>query len=115
GLLYGRPRSLAAACRHVLGAEPPKAHATSVWSAPRLSAGQLSYAAADAALCWYVWVAAEPEMREQGRWVAYRLQAGAIPAVTDMQLSGLLLEREEHDRQTAAWCWDLAAARAEYP
>ena len=58
GLLYGtedRSRSLAAASKTILGVEPPKLLQTSCWAAPRLSAGQIAYAASDAVLTFRLW------------------------------------------------------------
>ena len=56
GLLFGtRSRSLASASRTVLSIEPPKELPTSIWSAPRLSAGQIAYAASDAVLAYRLW------------------------------------------------------------
>src|SRR5262249_43856335 len=114
GLLYGAPRSLTPACVNVIGAEPPKALQLSCWSAPRLSAGQIAYAASDAALTWYLWTGMASELRDARRFAAYELARDAIPAVADMQLRGLGFDPEEHARQADGWSRALADARREY-
>jgi DNA polymerase-1 len=119
GLLYGvghhgEGRSLETAAARVFGLKVPKELQTSDWSAPELSAGQIAYAAVDAILAWRLWRCLVPQLREKGRWAAYELQRRAIPAVADMELRGLGIDREEHKRQTHLWNEALAAARHTY-
>jgi DNA polymerase I-like protein with 3'-5' exonuclease and polymerase domains len=106
GLLSGvedRSRSLANASKVVLGVEPPKALQVSCWSAPRLSEGQVSYAAADAVLVYRLWKKLQPELRRKARYPAYLLQAGAVPAVVDMELRGMGFDRDRHAQLVAEW------------
>src|SRR5262249_29636586 len=56
----------------------------------------------------------QDELRAKGRWDVYDLQRRAIPAVADMELRGLAIDRAEHARQTRQWAEDLAEARHDY-
>ena len=105
-----RHRSLADACAHELGLEPPKALQTSCWGAARLSPGQIAYATSDAVLTHRLWHRMAPRMPLQ----AYLLQRDAIPAVAAMELRGLGFDAQEHARQVEAWSRQLAEARCEY-
>src|SRR5262249_31065249 len=110
----GSNRSLATAAQNFLDLEIPKALQTSDWGAERLSEGQIAYAAMDAILARRLWDRVEPELRNRDRWAAYELQRSAIPAVADMELRGLGLDREEHSRQVDQWSRELAEARRAY-
>jgi DNA polymerase-1 len=115
GLLYGvHSRGIDDVSRAVFGVAPPKDLQTSCWSAPQLSPGQIAYAAADAVLAYHLWPRLSAEMKRQGRSKAYELQTGVIPAVADMQLQGLEIDREEHRRQSDAWARELADLRRQY-
>src|SRR5271166_1465860 len=114
GSMRRRPRALENAARDNLGVVPPKALQLSDWSAPRLSDGQLAYAAADAILAWRLWPKLQSELRSKLRWGAYLLQRDALPAVADMKLRGLRIDLDEHSRQIEQWGRDLAEARRQY-
>jgi DNA polymerase-1 len=111
---HGQSRSLETSAARMFGLDVPKEMQTSDWSAPELSDGQVAYAAVDAILAWRMWQRLAPQLREKGRWAAYELQRRAIPAVADMELRGLGVDREEHRRQTRLWDEELAAARHAY-
>ena len=114
GLLLGVwNRSLAAAAGALLGATPPKDLQTSCWSAPRLSSGQVAYAASDAVIAWLLWKRMEPELRAKSRFAAYELQRDAIPAVADMERRGMGFDRDRHAEQVAAWRDEIAALEAQ--
>lgn len=120
GLLLGAERSamggrsLANTAEKLLGITVPKDLQTSDWSAPRLSPGQIAYAASDAILARRLWPIIERDLERKGRAEAYELQRRAIPAVADMQLRGVAIDREEHRRQVDTWASELAAARRRY-
>jgi ribonuclease D len=115
GLLIGvAKRSLANTAQTRSGLNVPKELQTSDWAAKRLSDGQIAYAASDAILAWRLWPDLLVELHQKGRWEAYELQRRAIPAVVDMRLSGLGIDREEHARQSDEWARDLAEARHAY-
>ena len=114
GLVYGPPRSLANACAKAGIPAPPKTLGTSCWNAPRLSRGQVAYAASDAALACVLWPDLLDKLAETGRRAAYELQRNAIPAVAAMQLRGLGYRWRTHARQIAVWKEELAAAQKEY-
>jgi len=79
-----------------------------------LTAGQLCYAASDAALAWYLWTDLEPKIRVCGLQRVYELQCAAVQATAQMQLRGLGFDTAEHARQIAIWEDDLAAAQRDY-
>jgi hypothetical protein len=110
----GGGRKLEATAEHFLARKPPKALQTSDWAAVELSSGQLSYAASDAVLAYRLWPILKADLGRTGRYEAYELQRRAIPPVAEMQLHGLLLDSEEHSRQTEAWKVELAEARQRY-
>jgi DNA polymerase I-like protein with 3'-5' exonuclease and polymerase domains len=124
GLLHGterlikgigrRTRSLENAARDTFGLDVPKALQTSDWSAKRLSDGQLAYAATDAVVAWRLWLVQKKRLKASGRLVAYTLQRDVLPAVADMQLRGLRLDRNKHAEQVESWKLRLAEARREY-
>jgi len=116
GLLFGVTggRSLARAATVVLGIQPPKDLQTSTWAAPKLSRGQLCYAAADAIVTWRLWNRLQRDLAKHGRWDAYRLQVGACGPVAAMQRRGILLDRDEHARRVAHWTEELTGSRERY-
>lgn len=120
GLLLGAERSalggrsLANAAKQFLGLDVPKDLQTSDWSALRLSPGQIAYAASDAILARRLWPILKRDLERKGRMQAYELQRRAIPAVADMQLRGVAIDRENHRRQAEQWARDLADARRCY-
>jgi DNA polymerase-1 len=111
---HGEGRSLETVAARVLGLDVPKELQTSDWAAEELSPGQIAYAAVDAILAWQMWRRLDLQLRHKRRWVAYELQRRAIPAVADMELRGLGIDRDEHKRQTQVWDEELAAARHAY-
>ncbi len=118
-LLFGygydpEPRSLRAATKQVLGLDIAKDYATSDWSAPILSAGQLAYAGADAVLTRRIHLAQTSQLAQFGRQRAYELQRGCIPAIAMMEHRGLGFDRARHVEQVAQWEQDRAAAIAEF-
>jgi len=107
----GEKRSLANVSTEVLGLDPPKQLQLSDWSSPRLSEGQVAYAATDAVLAYQLWPKLRVEIATKQRTEAYLLQRRAIPAVAAMETYGLRIDQEEHARQTADWAEKLAEAR----
>ena len=79
---------------------------TSDWGAQHLSLAQVTYAAADAVVTWWLAETVLPLLGE--RRTAYDIQVGAIPAVVRMQLRGILLDVTAHAALIAA----LQAERA---
>jgi DNA polymerase-1 len=114
GTEFGGGRALADVARRIFQLDVPKALQLSDWSAPRLSPGQIAYAASDAVLVRRLWpeLVALAEANDTG--AAYHLQRTALPAVVAMELRGLLLDRDEHARQVEAWSHELAIARQLY-
>jgi DNA polymerase I-like protein with 3'-5' exonuclease and polymerase domains len=110
----GEKRRLDRVAPPILGLDPPKALQTSDWGAPRLSRGQLAYAASDAALAWRLWPKLKLAIDTRGRSVAYQLQRDVIPAIADMELRGLGIDLPEHAQQVEEWSRRLANARREY-
>jgi DNA polymerase-1 len=80
----------------------------------QLAPGQIAYAASDAILARRLWPLLKDGLRQEKRWDAYELQRRAVPAVADMELRGIALDRDEHRRQTEAWAHQLAEARGQY-
>ena len=115
GLLYGvHSRAIDDTAGSVFGIAPPKDLQASCWSAPHLSPGQIAYAVSDAVLAYHLWPRLNADLRHEGRLEAYKLQTAVIPAVVDMQLRGLGIDREEHRRQSDAWSKELADLRRQY-
>jgi DNA polymerase I-like protein with 3'-5' exonuclease and polymerase domains len=110
----GEKRSLESVSTEVLGLTPPKALQTSDWGAPKLSPGQIAYAASDAILAYRLWPRLRTEIAKHRRTGAYRLQRSAIPAVAAMERRGLLLDKLEHAKHVDAWSQGLAHARREF-
>jgi DNA polymerase-1 len=81
------------------------------WGAPKLSYGQLCYAAADAVLAYRLWPKLRAEIIRHQRTGAYRLQRNAVRAVAAMETRGLGIDLTEHARQSERWSVKLAEAR----
>jgi DNA polymerase-1 len=113
GVAFGS-KGLDDAVLEFLGLTVPKDLQLSDWGAAVLSPGQIAYAASDAILAWRLFPMLRHRLRLADRDAAYTLQRDAIPAVADMELRGLLLDREEHRRQCDAWAVELAEARRSY-
>jgi DNA polymerase-1 len=110
GLLHGvegRKRSLAAASKTMLHLDPPKLLQTSAWAAPRLSVGQIAYAASDAVLAFRLWREVEQALKSKGRYTAYEVQRNAIAAVADTELRGIAFDLKKHARLVAGWKIDI--------
>ena len=110
----GETRRLDRVARVRLGLDVPKELQVSDWDAPRLSPGQLAYAGSDAILAHRIWPGLRDEIATKNRWAPYELQRRASAAVAAMELSGVLVDLEEHTQHVAAWSRDLAIARQEY-
>jgi DNA polymerase I-like protein with 3'-5' exonuclease and polymerase domains len=104
------PRSLRAVTKQVLGLQITKDYATSDWSAPVLSAGQLAYAGSDAVLTRRIHLSQVSQLAQCGRQRAYDLQRGCIPAVATMEHRGLGFDPAQHMEQVAQWERDRASA-----
>ena len=68
GVEFGGGRALANAAKQLLSVEVPKDLQTSDWAAPKLSAGQVAYAATDAILAWRLWPLLTDQLCQVGRW-----------------------------------------------
>jgi DNA polymerase I-like protein with 3'-5' exonuclease and polymerase domains len=110
----GEKRKLKAVTKSLLHLDMPKDLAVSCWSAERLTAGQIAYAACDVAATWRIWDIVYPELRQLNRLEAYRLQRNAVPAVIRMELAGMPLDTAEHGRQTERWAREFAEAAHEF-
>jgi DNA polymerase I-like protein with 3'-5' exonuclease and polymerase domains len=110
----GERRSLESVSTEVFGLTPPKALQLSDWGAPRLSYGQLCYAATDAVLAYRLWPKLRAELIRHQRAGAYLLQRSAVPAVAAMQTRGLGIDLKEHSRQCEEWSAKLAKARRSF-
>jgi DNA polymerase-1 len=100
-------RSLASAAKAILGIEVPKALQGSCWSAERLSAGQIAYAAIDAIIVYLLWQKLALELWRKRLW-GYQLQAGVTAAVADMELRGIGFAKERHARLVTEWQAEIA-------
>jgi DNA polymerase I-like protein with 3'-5' exonuclease and polymerase domains len=112
GLLLGaHRRSLEEAADAYLGIDLPKGLQRSDWSAPRLSLGQIAYAALDAIVAFRLWPKLRTELREKQRGEAYVMQRDVTPATVRMMARGVLLDRAPHRREVTGWRSALEAAR----
>jgi DNA polymerase-1 len=98
--------SLQTAAASYFGLELNKTLQVSDWGAKHLSLAQVTYAADDAVVTWWLAETVLPLLSE--RRTAYDIQVGAIPAVVRMQLRGILLDTTAH----AALIVALKAERA---
>jgi DNA polymerase I-like protein with 3'-5' exonuclease and polymerase domains len=116
GLLHGvrAGRSLADAYRLTFGGTVPKSLQTSCWSAPKLSRGQIAYAAADAVVTFDCWEEMRPTLEAKGRLAAYKLQRDAVLAIAGMKLRGLGFDTVEHLRQVDSWSREYTDAIRAY-
>ena len=112
GLLLGvHRRGVDDAASAYLGIDLPKALQVSDWGAPKLSAGQVAYAALDAIIALRLWRKMHPELEAKGRMPAYRLQRRVLAVAARMEARGVLFDTAEHARQVEAWKTELADAR----
>ena len=118
----GESRKLEKVAEKLLGVSPPKELATSDWSLPLITPGQIAYAATDAVLAWRLWRTMQPTLDRtphgsnsgQSRRGAYELQLHCGPAVGAMEERGVGVNREEFTRQLEGWTADVCKARAAY-
>jgi DNA polymerase I len=114
GLIQGtRERSLRKGAL-ILGLEQPKDFGASDWSAPNLTPGQLSYAAADAVVTRRLWRQLNAQLVSTERTKVYALQRGAIDSVVSMRARGIGFDPQEHARIHRQWDIELADARRAY-
>jgi hypothetical protein len=112
GLLLGvRRRSLVEACLAYLAVDVPKDLQRSDWAAPRLSKGQVAYAAADDVLAYRLWRPMADDLARKGRVAAYELQRDAVLPTADMELRGFAVDEKEHARHLRRWSTKLTDAR----
>jgi DNA polymerase-1 len=104
------PRSLRSVTKQVLGLDVGKDYATSDWTAPILSPGQLAYAGADAVLVGRIHLLQAPQLAHSGRRRAYNLPRGCIPAIAAMEHRGLGFDRARHIELIEQWERDRADA-----
>lgn len=95
------PRSLSLkdCAKHLLGIEIDKEQQKSDWSKIELTEEQLEYAAIDAILPLMLYEKCKAITKRK----IYKLHTLAIPALADMELNGLLVDKEEHKKQIGNW------------
>ena len=89
--LGGESHALAAMAKRHLGLELDKGLAASDFGGV-LTAGQLLYAARDAAVLLPLWEDLERRLREAGLERAAKVEFGCVAAVADMEYAGILLD-----------------------
>jgi DNA polymerase I-like protein with 3'-5' exonuclease and polymerase domains len=115
GLLLGAfRRGLDDAAAAYLDIELPKGLQRSDWAASHLSPGQFCYAGIDAIIAYRLWLKLRLELLQKDRGGAYVLQRDVTPAVARMIARGILIDRQKHGGQVAAWSLALAEARAAF-
>jgi DNA polymerase-1 len=104
GLLLGtHRRSFDEAVNAYLGLDLPRGLQRSDFSAPRLSPGQIAYAALDAIVTFRLWLKLRTDLRAKQRGAAYVLQRDVTPAVVRMSRRGITLDQAAHQAQMAEW------------
>jgi DNA polymerase I-like protein with 3'-5' exonuclease and polymerase domains/DNA modification methylase len=112
GLLLGtHRRSLDQAVNSYLGIDLPKGLQRSDFSAPRLSPGQIAYAALDAIVTFRLWLKLRLDLYAKERSRAYILQRDVTPAVVHMTRRGITLDHRALQAQMAEWNTTIATAR----
>jgi DNA polymerase-1 len=115
GLLLGAGnRSLDNVLHEMLGIELPKSLQRSEWHAPRLSAAQLMYAAADAVATYKVWPILRQRLIAAERGLAYVLQRDVTRPVVRMIERGVTLDTTAHAALAADWDRQHTAAIAPF-
>jgi len=72
------------------------------WSALDLTQSQLDYAYLDADLTWRLW-RYWADQADEGHWRGFRILNDMVPAVIEMETSGMLLDAATHDELTQEW------------
>ena len=101
-ILGGGGYSLAKCVQWDLGIDMSKEMQVSNWSAERLTTEQLDYAYLDAHLTWQLW-RHWSEKADEGRWSATKLFNDMVPAVIEMEDTGMLLDHPYHKRLISDW------------
>lgn len=112
-LLHGAERGgldLATLAKRHLGLDVPKGEQVSDWSAARLSAEQLEYAAADAVIAHRLATVLWRELDQPSR-ATWRSVNVTLPIAAKMRLAGVPFDRDTHGEVIAQWEADYAAAR----
>jgi DNA polymerase I-like protein with 3'-5' exonuclease and polymerase domains len=112
GLIFGvRRRSLEDVAAEVLHLNVPKELQTSDWNAPKLSPGQLAYAALDAILALQLWRPLRDLLISHKRGGAYARQRDAIPVVVRMAARGIAINSATHQAALDQWSIALHTSR----
>lgn len=99
----GQKQSLAAICERVLDVKLDKDLQKSDWAASELSEEQLEYARRDVEVTWRLWKVLAGELERTGLWEGYELLRGAVPAIIEMQMTGIAFDVKAH----GSLCVDL--------
>jgi DNA polymerase I len=97
----------------VLALELPKELQASDWGAPKLTDGQLAYAAADPAVCYRAGRRMRRQLSER-ELLAFRLANDAVPVISRMALRGLPFDPATHRATIRAWEVDYAEQREQF-
>ena len=101
-ILGGGGYSLAKCVQWDLNIDMAKELQTSNWNAKRLTKEQLDYAYLDAKLTWQLWDYWSLQA-DEGRWRATKLFNDMVPAVIEMEDTGMLLDHQYHKRLISDW------------
>ena len=85
-----------------LDEEISKEEQLSDWSAPELTQKQLDYAFADADVTWRLWQHWSKKTDGQ-RWNGFRMFNDMVPAVIEMEETGILLDQDHHASLVEGW------------
>lgn len=79
-----------------------KGEQSSDWSANKLSRSQLDYAYKDADITWRLWKY-WADQADEGRWMGFKMLNDMVPAVIEMETSGMSLDQVHHKKLVRGW------------
>lgn len=88
-----------------------KAEQASNWAAKELTQSQLDYAYFDADVTWRLW-RYWADQADEGQWAGFRMFNDMVPAVIEMESSGMKLDIKQHATLVAHWK-DIQKSRIE--
>lgn len=102
-LFGGKLRSLKVLVSEILGEELSKQEQTSDWSQDDLYQDQIEYAAKDAFVTYKIFRALYPKLKEKDLGKTYSVMRDAQHAIARMELAGVLIDTENHDKLILSW------------
>jgi DNA polymerase I-like protein with 3'-5' exonuclease and polymerase domains len=110
----GVSNSLEAIAKRVLGRVLDKTLQKQDWMAAALTSEDLAYAMGDVRVTWEAWQEMRAQIKQASLQKVYALECALIPAVVQMEHSGMLVDQEQALQSIAKLEGEIEASRGEF-